>query len=446
MYIPQKRGLSQKNGIFIVCVSVIIFVLAVCICVYFGARWLRQRYYEPKYIPGQSLKRKWKQWCPGSAAYGQVPNQNGQNNGQNTSYPGAGGSIPEMSAIASTNNRNNNNNGVQRETSVRSIMTLPPYSASPKPTEQVIAREGERAGMDMVVEFPETADEQESRREDQMEALYQLRLQRRQELADREARRRDRREARARGNSIPLAQLSQEPGARGRGRRDGNGSNTSVNASAVIAEHQARERDRRIASVSYAELGHVRHDGSRLRADSHASDSDQYPLLQNAAVNASSPSLMDPPSNRSRVESFASTVSTEADPLVLHQTSTRGSSIRPVSQATEEGDLGTLSIPPPPDYDHLDWGEAPAYESPIVERSDHRLPEVMRLPPIHVNISSPITLSPATPTDSHTRESLPNPPTPPTPTGPLPTSTAASDSVSASGPPPTTTGHAAVSQ
>ncbi|CEJ55577.1 hypothetical protein PMG11_01828 [Penicillium brasilianum] len=440
MYIPQKRDLSHKNSVFIICASVIIFVLAVCICIFFGARWLRQRYYEPKYIPGQTLKRKWKQWCPGSASYGQVPNQGGQNNNQDTSYRGSG---PEMATIG-TNNNSNNSNGPRRETSIRSIITLPPYSASPKPTEQIIAREGERAGMDMVVEFPETAEEQESRREDQMEALYQLRVQRRQELADRETRRRERREARARGDSIRLEQLNEETRARSRRRREATESNTSLTASAVIADHQSRERDRRIASVSYADLGHVRHDGSRLRADSHASDSDYHPLLQNAAMHASSPSLMDPPSNRSGVQSFASTLSNEGDPLVLRPTSTRGSSTQSMPQAVEEGDLGTLNIPPPPEYDHLDWGEAPAYESPTNPRDEQQLPGILRLPSIHVNIASPITFSPVTPTAPQALEELlPNPPNPATPTAATEPTTE-SDNASANNQGPTT-GHVSTS-
>lgn len=338
-----------------------------------------------------------------------------------------------MSAIS-----NRNNNGPRRETSIRSIMTLPSYSASPKPTEQVIAREGERAGMDMVVEFPETAEEEEARRDDQMEALYQLRVQRRQELADREARRRERREARARGDSIRLEQLNEESRARTRRRREATESNTTNSVSAIIADHRSRERDRRIASVSYAAIGHVRHDGSRLRADSHASDCDHHPLLQNAAMHASSPSLIDPPSNRSRVQSFASTLSNEVDPLGLRPTSTRESSIRPVSQAVEEGDLGTLNIPPPPEYDHLDWGEAPAYESPVNQQDERQLPTIMRLPSIHVNISSPITFSPITPTGSRV------PPTPTEATDPGPASTTASDGsdgVAAASSETPTTGH-----
>lgn len=315
--------------------------------------------------------------------------------------------------------------GVQRETSVRSIMTLPAYSASPKPTEQIVAREGEREGMDMVVEFPETPDELEARREEQMESLYQLRLQRRQELAEREARRQERREARARGDSARLEQLAQESRARSSRRREASTSTTSLNASTITAEQQSRERGRRISTVSYASIGNVRHDGSRLRADSH--DSDHHPLLQ-TATGQSSPSLRDPSSRNSRVQSLASsiisasTANTEFDPLMLRPTSTCGSG-RPVSQ-TDEGDLGTLNIPPPPDYEHLEWGDAPAYESPVREQNDgpQQLPQLTRLPSIHVNVNSPMVLSPVSPVhpDEPHPGHLDDPPTPPTPTGPIP--------------------------
>lgn len=317
--------------------------------------------------------------------------------------------------------------GVRRETSVRSIMTLPAYSASPKPTEQIVAREGEREGMDMVVEFPETPEELEARREEQMEALYQLRLRRRQELAEREARRQERRDARARGDSARLEQLARESRTRCSRRREPSTSTTSLNASAIMAEHRSRERGRRISTVSYASIGNVRHDGSRLRADSH--DSDHRPLLQNAAEQ-SSPSLMDPSSRNSRVQSLASsivsasTANSEFDPLMLRPTSTCGSGRR-VSQSDEGGDLGTLNIPPPPDYEHLEWGEAPAYESPVREQNNgpQQLPQLTRLPSVHVNVNSPMVASPVSPIDpaeSHMRHLDEAPPTPPTPTGPSP--------------------------
>ncbi|KAJ5108019.1 hypothetical protein N7456_004694 [Penicillium angulare] len=440
MYIPQKRSIDHKNSIFIVIFVTIVFVLACCAISFFLARYLRQRHYEPKYIPGQYFKQKWKQWHPGSASYGQVPNQGASNATQDTSYQGGGPRTPEMTTTTA---------GVQRETSIRSIITLPAYSPSPKPTEQIIAREGEREGMDMVVEFPETTEEQETRREDQMESLYQLRLQRRQELADRESRRQERRDARARGDSTRLEELAAESRARSNRRREANSSNTSLTASTVIAEHQSRERDRRISSVSYASLGHVRHDGSRLRADSH--ESDHHPLLDNTASSVSSTSLMDQQSSyRSRVESQASSIMTtetgmtESDPLVLRPTSTRGSS-RPISQIGE-GDVGALTIPPPPEYDHVDWGDAPAYESPVREQNNQshqplpsRLPSIARLPSISIDAASPIAVSPATPT-TPTMPDRPNSENgQDTPTGPVRTSV-----VSEAGH-GSTTGHAPVS-
>ncbi|KAJ5163367.1 uncharacterized protein N7500_005197 [Penicillium coprophilum] len=388
MYIPQKRqdDKTNKNNIFIICAVSIIFAVAICVGAYFLSRQLRQKNYEPKYLPGKYLKRKWKQWGTGSASYGEVPNQSSQD----TSYRGAS-TAPEMQV----------NTGVRRDTSIRSIMTLPPYSFSPKPTEQVIAREGERGGMDIVVEYPETAEEQETRREEQMESLYQIRLQRRQELADREARRRERREAETRGDIARLERLNAETRARMQSRRAG--TNSAVNVTAILAEHQSRERDRRIASVSYAELGRVRHDGSRLRADSHNSDShdsDRRPLLQSDAVSSTAPSfeLSNVNSRGQSISSIESHPASELEPISLTPTTTHGSS-RPVSQ-TDDGDLGTLNIPPPPDYEHLDWGDAPAYQSPVTEQTDHarQLPLISRLPSIHVNAPSPMTVSPVTPT------------------------------------------------
>ncbi|KAJ5895120.1 hypothetical protein N7495_006811 [Penicillium taxi] len=414
MYIPLKRdsSLSKKNEIFIIIFVAIIFPLTLCAIGVFLARYLRQRYYEPKYIPGQFLKKKWRLWTPGSASYGHVPTQPTVTRTRDTSYRGAGRSNPEMSTTS----------GVQRDTSVRSVMTLPSYSASPNPTEQIIGREGERAGMDMVVEFPETVEEEETRREEQMDALYQIRVQRRQQVADREARRQERRDARARGDALRMDLLNRES-------RHGRVGRPS--AAAIIAEHRNRERNRRIASVSYAEIGHVRHDGTRLRADS---DSDSRPLLQSA----SSPSLEDPLTLQlTQQSSFASSTrttetyagGTELDPLVLAPTATHESALSSRSILQIEEDLGAQEIPPP-EYDHLDWGDAPAYESPEgPERESLEIPEdsentqvpespfqgrnreprplsetplpSLSLPSIHIEVASPV-LSPLTPTVSNT--------------------------------------------
>ncbi|KAJ9627137.1 hypothetical protein H2203_003598 [Taxawa tesnikishii (nom. ined.)] len=101
--------------------------------------------------------------------------------------------------------------GVDRHTSVRSVMTLPSYSATPRAGEGVLGREGERAGMDTVVEFPETNDQEEARREEEMESLYQIRLRRREEAAERDERRRLRREARERGTMQSLQGYARSP-------------------------------------------------------------------------------------------------------------------------------------------------------------------------------------------------------------------------------------------
>lgn len=162
---------------------------------------------------------------------------------------------------------------VDRNTSVRSVMTLPAYSRSVRENERILGREGERDGIDVVIEAPETAEEEEFRREEEMASLYQIRLQRRQEVAERDDRRRRRREARARGDHAELQRLRQES-VLAVEQREISG------AQAMIAEHQSQSRERRVSSVSYADLGVARHDGTRVRANSNES---HRPLLDSAA-------------------------------------------------------------------------------------------------------------------------------------------------------------------
>ncbi|RAH74129.1 uncharacterized protein BO66DRAFT_313639 [Aspergillus aculeatinus CBS 121060] len=396
---------NKKNNIFIICAACIIFVLSFILMLYFVLRTLRRMECRPKYIPGKFLKDRWNRWNVG-VTYGQVPDGSSTNNPGNasTEAPPEGGS--EMHTT---------NTAVRRETSIRSIITLPPYSASPKPTEQVIAREGEREGMDVVVEFPETAEEEEERRENLMESLYQVRLQRRQELAEREQRRQERREARAQGDHARLEQLRMQSRARAQSRSSANASNSAL--SATLAESQGRGRDRRISSVSYAEVGYVRHDGSRVRASSP--DSDRRPLLTDAtgmsseAADRSSGSILT--GIHSRGESYSSfqsgaTTISEADTLTQvrsHATSTHSLG-QPIPGPEDGGDVGALHIPPP-DYEDLDWGEAPPYQSPIAERGEHapQLRELTPLPTIHIDAASPISNTPTTPTNPLRAEEVP---------------------------------------
>jgi hypothetical protein len=307
---------------------------------------------------------------------------------------------------------------VNRHTSIRSIATLPAYSAVPRENEGVLGREGERAGMDTVVEFPETNEEEEGRREAEMASLWNIRQQRRQEAADREDRRRRRREARARGDTDALNALRHETALRVTLER-ANASNT------MVAEHNARPRERRISAVSYGHVGVARHDGSRVRAASIESDS--RPLL-NDMSNISTHHRM------ASATSVLSTDSLDADDsdfevISLQQTSSRPRSSRVVSRAHSinsslrrtstsqlpqlprlDSDLGESRIPLPelPHYDAMDFEEpAPPYEEmhssrPSLSRSNSqlrpsenssplplRLPEIVRLPSIRINEASP---------------------------------------------------------
>lgn len=318
--------------------------------------------------------------------------------------------------------------GVDRNTSIRSIMTLPPYRASLNADERLIAREGERAGVDTVIEFPETVDEEEARREEDMESLYQIRQARRREIDERNERRRERQEARAAGDWARLEQLRLQSQLRARARADSTGSaagnagslpedmealsTTPTNASALIAEHRARaaSRDRRVSSVSYADLGLARHDGSRLRAGS--TDSDQRPLLESAAAmgadqRSSSPrrgSLFNARIfHHSRAASGESNFTTTSD-LANEMTPQTSSGDRSGSDPLITPSASEPSPPAgePPRYNEAalyeeegEQEEAPPYASPVRDRGEG----VPRLPSLRVHASLPsIEITGSTPT------------------------------------------------
>lgn len=168
---------------------------------------------------------------------------------------------------------NNGQDGVNRNTSVRSVMTLPAYRPKAIDTEQVIGREGERDGIDTVVELP-TAEEDEAMREDEMNALYQIRLARRQQIAEREQRRQERREARERHDHRALEDI------RDRARVASQQATTQVEELRDAHEQIKQSRQRAVSSVSYADVGLVRADGTRLRANS--AESERVGLLSDA--------------------------------------------------------------------------------------------------------------------------------------------------------------------
>lgn len=184
--------------------------------------------------------------------------------------------LAQQEAASGTANGNNANGqtNVNRNTSVRSVMTLPAYRPQAAETEQVLGREGERGGIDTVVEMP-TAEDEEAMREEEMEALYQIRLARRRQIAEREERRQERREARERNDNRALAELRQ------RARLANEQGNRDLGELRDQHDNARQIRQRAVSSVSYADLGVVRADGTRLRADSV--DSEQMGLLSDAA-------------------------------------------------------------------------------------------------------------------------------------------------------------------
>ncbi|KAI7548737.1 hypothetical protein KC331_g4228 [Hortaea werneckii] len=274
---PEDHG-AKTQTVIIAIVSVAI-AISLAVFTYISLRAVRRRHPNPKYVPTAFLKKRWEAWTPratftSKAGYSarlqenpSVPTlhlRSARNSVQN---------VLDLERAQMQQGIDGNGATVDRHTSVRSVMTLPAYSRSVRENERILAREGERDGVDVVIEAPESEGEEEHRRDEEMENLYQIRVQRRQEIADRDDRRRRRREARARNDQAELRRITQESRAAEEARE-------ISGAVAMIAEHHSRSRDRRVSSVSYADLGVARHDGTRIRANSNESD---RPLLDSAA-------------------------------------------------------------------------------------------------------------------------------------------------------------------
>lgn len=275
-------------------------------------------------------------------------------------------------------NNNGATAGVDRNTSVRSVMTLPAYRPKPAETEQVLGREGERDGIDVVVEMP-TAEQEETMREAEMDALYQIRAARRRQLEDREERRRLRRQAQENNDAVAMRELRQ------RGREQA--PNNALEITLLRSQHeQIKEtRQRAVSSVAYAEVGVARADGTRIRANS--TDSERVGLLSDAASIAvstngtpllhrregSESTLSIDTSRHDRPVSPGLTTGDSAYSLASAGLSTRsransGATTPRISSATtragsspelieaEDADLGDLTMPPP-DYDEVSLAE-----------------------------------------------------------------------------------------
>lgn len=240
-------------------------------------RSLRVRHPEPKYIPTPFLKRIWENWTPSSARYMRPAGDgNGRWGGPGTRGDQRNGQSSSEATLTTEPMQSSSNATVtiDRHTSVRSVMTLPEYRTKITEGEQVLGVEGERDGIDVVVEMP-TAEEEEALRDEEMEGLFQIREARRRQAAEREQRNQRREQARAGNDVVAMRAIRDEA-------RAARASNTEeIEALRELQDQAKRNRQRAVSSVSYAEIGLVRHDGTRARANSN--ESERMGLLSDTA-------------------------------------------------------------------------------------------------------------------------------------------------------------------
>ncbi|OAA73450.1 hypothetical protein ISF_00351 [Cordyceps fumosorosea ARSEF 2679] len=252
--------------------------------------------------------------------------------------------------------------GVDRHTSVRSVMTLPAYRAEASNNEQVLGRAGDRDGVDVIVDLP-TEEQEEALRDEEMEALYQIRALRRQQILEREQRRAEREEARARNDHAALADIRERARA---AREAALASSETINELRQDATRAQGQRVRSVSTVSYGDLGVARHDGSRVRARSN--DSERMGLLADAASIAGEATAAQSEARHDRNASVSSLVSADNDggsglpsPAYSRETSTLGRVVTGGSDSPFAGpspelvevplDFGGEERPPPPGYE-----------------------------------------------------------------------------------------------
>lgn len=249
-------------------------------------RLVRSRNADLKFLP-KPLKKVWSKWdvtphrsknkyartgdIDDDRFHSRIRMREAQDNLEDALHAAA--AQQEAEARRASQHGATNQDGVGRNTSVRSVMTLPAYRPKATETEQVLGREGERDGIDTVVELP-TAEDEEAMREEEMDALYQIRLARRRQIAEREERRQERREARERRDNRALADI------RARARLASEQAQLEVEGLRGAHDAIKESRQRAVSSVSYYDIGVVRADGTRLRANSN--ESEQVGLLSDA--------------------------------------------------------------------------------------------------------------------------------------------------------------------
>ncbi|KAF2643014.1 hypothetical protein P280DRAFT_242071 [Massarina eburnea CBS 473.64] len=384
--LEQRMSKPTKSLLMVGIIAMVIFVLLIITYILS----LRLRRFEKPRSPQDKLPSlfSWRKLLSGKSSRGEYSTSL-QGNELSRNGPHNDNRDREMSGALVSEGQNANDAGVDRNTSVRSVMTLPAYAPVARENERILGREGERGGIDTVVEFPETNDDEEERREGEMESLYQIRVARRAEAREREERREARREARMRGDQQALADI----------RRRTEQAAEESRSQLLIAEHQGMNRDRRVSSVQYGDLGVARHDGTRIRANS--TESDNRPLLDSAASisgsRAGGNNNLNTHHQRGASASSVLSVSSRGseDYEFPEATQSRSNSdnhsefevVSLTNLRSRSGSRGTTPVPAL----HIPHEDAPAYESPPNYESPINtrapvLPTLDRLPSIHITI------------------------------------------------------------
>ncbi|KAF3936597.1 hypothetical protein ABW19_dt0207719 [Dactylella cylindrospora] len=334
-------NMTRAQSSIVITIVVLIGIVIFAFVSYIVLKSLRHRYKDPKYLPGSWLKKKWKNWD----VIGYNSAATGSSSGPNQA---------RINRAARSRANIEANRALDRQNSVRSVITLPPYrEMAEMDLERTIGREGERDGVDTVIVFPETAEEEEDRREERMQAMYELRLQRRAQRAARDARASGSVASLENPNAttVSLTAMDMEAG--------GSGRTTSELTAAIL-----NERSRRLSEVSYSDVGYSRSDGSRIRSTSSNRNetTDSQPLLSDAASagrRSRSGSMLS--LNTSLSGGRGSMDRRDSAEILTGAGADAGAGAG--ASTSVSGDLGQARLPP--SYDGLDWGDAPPYMSPV---------------------------------------------------------------------------------
>ncbi|PNY24877.1 Uncharacterized protein TCAP_05157 [Tolypocladium capitatum] len=350
-----RRRLNDKSVAFIVILTILV-VLAITafLLVAFAKRRRRQRRRQKSKRQARGIFNNILSfWRPKGSRYEQASGDDVTTNGQRQSLrldptPSRPSHDAERRRTSQVINTRVVGAAVDRNMSVRSIMTLPAYRQTAATHEQVLGREGERGGVDVIIDCP-TAEVEESLREEEMDTLYQIRVARRRQIEEQEELRRLRDEARRRNDGGALADI------RARSRAASNTGQLDDLRREMGRIQECRQRS--VSSVSYADLGVARHDGTRIRA---SNEIEGMGLLSDAAsIAISNRSGAPSPALHRRERSASSLASVDSDfppPTLARPRIESRPNLSRLSSGGEragsspelvEADLGVETMPPP---------------------------------------------------------------------------------------------------